>query len=211
MSITKQCPGCGKVKDLLKDYHKNNKTKDGKQVYCKVCMNEKSKKFREKRPDYYWGNDGYFTERREETIQYVKDYQRADGSVKIYKLTLKDGSIYIGETKRRLSVRMNVHKNDFLKFRNGTQPYSPIVYQYMLGAGYSDEDIINVWKSVEIIEQFDGTKKEARAREKYWIQLLTKRGFTLRNYIGVPSKHRVPRRHYTKKNGRFNSQNQQTI
>lgn len=201
MSITKQCPGCGKVKDLLKDYHKNKKTKDGKQVYCKVCMNEKSKKFREKRPDYYWGEtDGYFTQRKDEILKYVKDYQAADGTVKIYKLTLKDGSIYIGETKRRISVRMNVHAGDYLKFKNGTQPYSPILYQFMLGAGYSDKDIIDVWKSVEIIEEFEGTKQDARDRERYWIQLLIKRGFTLRNFIGVPKQHRIPRRKYVKRN-----------
>lgn len=202
---SKVCNKCG-INKPYSEYYKCKAREDGLQYVCKVCSNKASKKFREKRPDYYWGKDGYLTKRKEEFSQYVLDRFRADKSCKVYKLTLKDGSIYIGETKAFLYRRMQTHKADYLKFRAGKSPNVPYVYVWMLGAGYSDEDIQNVWKSVEIIEEFEGTKADSKKREKYWIDEYIRMGYTLRNYVGVPKEHQWtnPKRVYTKRHQRWN-------
>lgn len=202
---TKHCNKCGETKPVS-EFYKQKKAKDGLQTTCKSCCNKASKEFREKRPDYYWGNNGYLTQRKKQFSQYVQDRYRADKSCKIYKLTLKDGSIYIGETKTPLNRRITVHRAEFIAFKGGKAPYVPLLYVYMVGAGYTEEDIKKVWASVEIIEEFEGTKAESRRREKYWIEEFTKLGYTLRNFIGVPKEHQwiTPTREYNKKHERWN-------
>lgn len=202
---TKTCRTCNQTKDTSEFYVCRRRT-DGLQYNCKDCCKIKGKEFREKNPDYYWGKNGYLTKRKDEFSQYVKDRVRADKTCKVYKLTLKDGSIYIGETKTPMNRRMTVHRAEFIQFKGGKAPYVPHLYVFMIGAGYSDEDIQNVWKSVEIIEEFEGTKEDSREREKFWIEEHHKLGYTLRNFIGVPKQHQwvTPTREYRKKHERWN-------
>lgn len=176
--MEKQCKQCKEVKPVA-DYYKNKTTKDGLQRYCKVCCNINSKKFRENRPDYYWGKDGYFTTRYKETIQYQMEMSKANKSSKIYMIETPDG-IYIGSTKRFTYLRMNTHMTDYLAGQRGNSK----VKLPLLHASFNKHTIDEVkqfLKEVKILEEFEGDKYETHRKESYWMEYYRRMGFTLLN------------------------------
>ena len=48
--MSKVCSVCKEVK-LLEDFHKNPKSKDGRQGRCKVCQNESTKAWQKRNPE----------------------------------------------------------------------------------------------------------------------------------------------------------------
>jgi hypothetical protein len=163
----KQCPQCGSQKPTT-DYYKNKSNKDGLQRCCKECCNINSRKFRTRNPNYYWGDNGYFTQRYEETMEYTKEMCRANKSSKIYKITTPDG-IYIGSTKRKLNLRLNTHLADYRnRFLKRGINNIPLLYNSF--SNYTIDEVRGFLRSAELIEEFDGTILKTKEREDFWMQ-----------------------------------------
>lgn len=191
----KVCKKCGKNKELT-EYYNSKARKDGKQSKCKECCKEYRKVwYTEINPDYYWGKNGYFIKKYEENLEYQKDYRKADRNVKVYSLTLGDGSIYIGMTKRMLFFRMNEHRHHWRMIKNGDMNRSLSLYYKFIDEDYTDEQVQSVWDSLEILEDFPGTKYEGLKRERYWMAHYYKKGIQLVNLLSRPDDCHLPRRH----------------
>jgi hypothetical protein len=178
MEQTKHCPQCGQDKKLS-EYYKNKTSKDGFQRCCKVCCNINSKKFREDRPEYYWGEGGYFRKRYKETIQYQLDMSRADKSSKIYMIETPDG-VYIGSTKRFLYNRTNTHMSDYLSGKRGLLKVKlPLLHASF--SKYTLDEVRKFLKDTKVLEEFDGDRYETKRKESYWMEYYKRLGFTLLN------------------------------
>lgn len=176
--MEKLCPQCETTKSVA-DFYKNKSKKDGLQRCCKTCCNINSKKFRDINPEYYWGNDGYFTKDKEKFLKYSRDISRADKSSKIYSIETPDG-IYIGSTKRMLYKRMGTHLTDY---RAGKKDKSRYCIPLLHGSfnKYSIDEVKEFLKNVKLIEEFDGNILETRRKESYWMEYHKQMGFTLLN------------------------------
>jgi predicted GIY-YIG superfamily endonuclease len=182
MNIT--CAECNKTKPS-EEYYNCKSRKTGKQAKCKVCQKEYRKVwYNEINPTYFWGDNGYFTKRYDESINYQKEYKRADKDCKIYKLTFENGDIYIGYTKRKISVRLMEHRKHFNYFvKHGkTSIARPIsLYHYIIDKSLNSQQIQNLWGSVEVLIQFEGTIKEGLKIEKETIRDYLNKGYNLVN------------------------------
>jgi hypothetical protein len=178
MEQTKQCLQCKETKPVA-DYYKNKTNKDGLQRYCKICCNINSKKFRERRPDYYWGANGYFTNRYNEVIQYQLDMSRADKSSKIYMIETPDG-IYIGSTKRHLYNRTNTHMSDYLAGQRGNCKVKlPLLHASF--KKYTLDEVRQFLKETKVLEEFEGDRYDTKRKESFWMEYYKRLGFTLLN------------------------------
>ena len=182
MNLT--CNKCNVTKPEEEFY--NSKTrKTGKQPNCKTCQKDYKKLwYNEINPQYYWGKNGYFVRRYAETLQYQIDYKRADKDCKVYKLTFQDGDIYIGYTKRNIGVRIVEWKRHWILFKK--EPIHPSVthssvFKAFLSKGLTEEQIKEVWDSVEVIKQFPGTRYSGLKAEKESIEEYKKNGYNLLN------------------------------
>jgi len=176
--MEKHCPQCGENKPTT-EFYKNKTSNDGLQRCCKICCNINSKKFRETRPDYYWGKDGYFTNRYDETLQYSKDHSRADKSSKIYAIETPDG-IYIGSTKRHLSNRISTHLTDYRAVHRGiAKPHLPGLHKSF--DKYTEEEVRQFLKDSKLVEEFEGDRLQTKRRESFWIQYHKQMGYRLLN------------------------------
>lgn len=192
----KSCNKCGVQKEFT-EFSKCARRKDGLQPNCKQCNKEYRKVwYNEINPDYFWGKDGYFVRKYTEELIYQRDYKRANKDVKIYQLTLLDGSVYIGYTKRPMGVRMVEHKRHWKNIVDGIQHKSlkqMSIYYKFRDDNYTPEQVEQVWKSLKILEQFEGSRYDARKREIYWIGKLYKQKKKLVNFHGLPPQHKLPR------------------
>jgi hypothetical protein len=178
MKQTKKCPQCEETKPMA-DYYKNKSSKDGLQRCCKQCCNINSKKFRETNPNYYWGDNGYFTKRYDETIQYQLDMSRADKSSKIYMIETPDG-VYIGSTKRHLYNRTNTHMSDYLAGKRGSLKVKlPLLHGSF--NKYPLDEVRQFLKDTKVLEEFDGDRYETKRKESYWMECYKRLGFKLLN------------------------------
>lgn len=177
--MEKECKQCGTVKPL-EEFHKQRSRPDGLQRYCKVCCNLNSKKFRERRPDYYWGEkDGYFVKNYDTTMKYQLDRSRADKSTKIYLIETPDG-VYIGSTKRLIKVRMVTHMCDYMCFHRGKKrAYLPLLHHSF--EKYPKEEVRGFLNDVKVLEEFESDIVEARRKESFWIEYYRRMGFNLLN------------------------------
>lgn len=176
--MEKQCAQCKEVKPVA-DYYKNKTSKDGLQRCCKTCCNINSKRFREERPDYYWGKNGYFTNRYDETIEYQLKMSRADKSSKIYMIETPDG-VYIGSTKRFLYNRMTTHYSDYKAALKGKDKVKlPLLHASF--KKYTSDEVKQFLKEVKILEEFEGDRYETHRKESYWIEYYKRLGFNLLN------------------------------
>lgn len=182
MNLT--CNKCGSTKHEDEFYNcKSSKT--GKQPNCKACQKEYRKKwYTEINPGYFWGKDGYFVRRYAETIEYNKDYVRADKDCKIYKLTFEDGDMYIGYTKANIKVRMSwwrKHYQEFLSNPSHPRWSTYGLFKAFIQKGLTSEKIQEVFKSVEVIKHFPGTRYAGLKAEKETINEYIQKGFVLVN------------------------------
>ena len=169
MITKKTCTQCKIEKDTT-EYNKHSISKDGLQYRCKTCCKSNSKYFRDVlRPDYYWGEEqGYFVKNKEKTNLYNKDYFSANKVAKIYRIDLPNGT-YIGATKRHLHTRLSQHVNDFKKvLKYGKQAaYLPLFHNAL--TEYDLKDASKYIRLGYVIDQFNGTSREMKLREKEWI------------------------------------------
>jgi len=171
--MEKYCKKCEQTKSTT-EFYKCTPNKDGLQHYCKICCNKSSKEFRVKRPDYYWGEDGYFRNNYEELMVYQKGRQTADKSPKVYMITTPDG-VYIGSTKRFLYLRMIGHLTDYITGKK----IIPLLHQSF--DRYTIPEVRQFIKDVKLLEEFEGDRSEARKRELYWIEHYSNLGYNLLN------------------------------
>lgn len=184
----KLCPQCEVTKPTT-DYYKNKTKKDGLQRCCKECCNTNSKKFRNINPKYYWGEQGYFTQRYEKILEYVKEMHRANKSSKIYKITTPDG-IYIGSTKRRFKLRMNTHLSDYVNryLKRGVKVV-PLLYKSF--SNYTIDEVKTFLRNAELLEEFDGTSHETKGREDFWMEHYRGMGYPMLNvYRAIGKKYK---------------------
>jgi predicted GIY-YIG superfamily endonuclease len=176
--MEKHCPQCGENKPTT-EFYKNKSSKDELQRCCKICCNFNSKKFRENRPEYYWGTDGYFTTRYKETIEYQIQVSKANKSGKIYLIETPDG-IYIGSTKRNFNLRLHTHMADYKnKFLRQGINVIPLLYKSF--SNYSIDEVKTFLRNAKLIEEFEGDKYETHRKESYWMEHYKRMGLTLLN------------------------------
>lgn len=174
----KHCKQCGLDKPTT-EFYKNKSNKDGLQRCCKQCCNINSKKFRDINPEYYWGDNGYFTQRYDEVLEYVKEMCRANKSSKIYKIITPDG-IYIGSTKRKFNLRLNTHLTDYTnRYLRRNIKVIPLLYKSF--SNYTIEEVKQFLKNAEIIEEFDGTLLKTKEREDFWMEYYRSTGHDMLN------------------------------
>jgi len=106
MANYKQCSKCGKNKQTT-EFYKKTSAPDGLQNYCRSCVKEINRVFREEKPEYQiqWQKENP-TKHRE----IVKRYTRADKSGKIYYIKSPNGMFYIGCTQTHFNIRLNEHR-----------------------------------------------------------------------------------------------------
>lgn len=97
--VNKKCSNCKELK-LTTKFSKSTNSKDGLQSKCKDCQKEFNDKYN---PKYQSDNKDYFTE-----------YGKADKNGIIYRIVNPLGETYIGCTKKKLSVRFNSHRGNYL-------------------------------------------------------------------------------------------------
>ena len=178
----KTCGHCGISKDTS-EFHKKKSSKDGLQHHCKTCSSKLGKFFRnELRPDYYWGENGYFTNRHDETLQYVKDYQRADKTIKIYCIETPDGC-YIGATKRHFHIRVSDHWDHYKGVLDGRFKKRQLPYLHNSFRKYSNEQVKEFLRNSYLLEEVDGDRTSMYKKEKEWVLKFQSEGKTLLNKI----------------------------
>lgn len=176
---TKQCTKCGKVKDVT-EYSKCNARKDGLQQYCKACNKKDNDLFRKLKPEYWSYETGYFSDK--DKWKYIWEWQKADKSIKVYKIILPDGKVYIGSTKTHLGLRLSRHVREYLSFKSGLRPY-PIPGLYPYFDEFKDLDSLKhfIKENTYVLEECWGTKKRQVQREQWWIDRYRKEGRELLN------------------------------
>lgn len=186
METKKTCTQCG-IEQSTTNYNKHVTTKDGLQHRCKTCCRANSKLFRERRPDYYWGNDkSYFIKNHDKLEIYNKDYMSANKIGKVYRIDLPGGS-YIGSTKRHLHTRITQHFTDYKKvLKNGKNlSYLPLLHNEL--GNYHLNEIRAYLKKAYVIDELHGTSGEIKDREKEWIIKLCNQGIRLLNIQHNPN------------------------
>ena len=176
------CNKCGKSKSE-NDFSKCSSRKNGKQPNCKNCNKVTNNEwYSEIGKDYYWGNSGYFVKNKQKTKEYMKEYFAANKECIIYKLTLPNDFIYIGFTKTKLNNRILSHRNEYKKLLNGNDIQRPLpLYYFMIKNNFSNEEIDNIWKSVEILDKLAGDRKDGYTKEKEFIFAYKNKGYNLIN------------------------------
>ena len=178
----KHCKKCQKTKDES-EFSKNSKKKDGLQAYCKECNKKTNKKFRDKNPQYWSYETGYFSDRSK--WSYIKELQSANKDIKIYMVKLPMGS-YIGSTKRTLRMRMYMHINTVKGLKKGLKSYKKkaLPFYYYL-KDWTDEQIEDAFRQPIILQQCEGDISKQFKLEKEWITKYIKKGENLLNYHWV--------------------------
>lgn len=176
--VKKTCTKCGGFKPLT-EYHKNKKSKDGLQYYCKTCCNKASKEFRELNPKYYsYKGDGYFADKQK--WEYIRKWGAADKTIKIYAIEVPSGEIYVGCTKAFMKRRMLTHIGDYRRYKRGFKsriiPKLFDVFDTM-----EEEEIVKILKSAYILQEDDGSRTKMYSMERKWIDRLREQGYTLLN------------------------------
>lgn len=175
---TKFCLGC--LENLDKELFSKCRTrKDGLQPKCKECNKKDNQKFRKERPRYWSYEDGYFSDK--EKWEYIRLYQRADKTIKIYTIKFPDGSMYIGSTKSHLNVRLSRHIADYKKYKAGDSKRFIHIYPKFDEFDTLEELVEHVRLNTFIIDEASGGRTKQLRLETIWILRLTKQGYNLLN------------------------------
>jgi hypothetical protein len=168
---TKICKSCGISKDIT-EYSKRQKSRDGLQPQCKTCNKVTNKDFRHKNVDYWSYETGYFSDRQK--WQYIAEWQRADKSIKVYKIVLPDGRVYIGSTKMHLGHRLSTHIKDFIYWKEGKKRYViPKLSEFF--NTWSDYKELRQYltDNTYVLEETFGSRTKQYKREQWWIERYT--------------------------------------
>lgn len=173
---TKQCNECNEVKEVT-EFSKRSKSKDGLQPKCKACNKKINDKYRSENKEYWsYEPGGYFDSK--EKWDYMRLYQIADKTIKIYVITFDDGETkYIGSTKCHLNVRLSRHIADYKRFLEGKRDRKIPLLHKKFGEFDSIEDIVEHLKNnTVIIEETQGGKTKQYRLEAWWIKRFINEG-----------------------------------
>jgi len=135
-----KCGSCGNLLPTT-EYSKCKRRKTGYQGKCKSCNKKDNDIYRKENPEYWSYENGYFSDK--EKWKYISKYMAADKPIKIYKIVLPDGKVYIGSTKALLNVRMSRHLFD-LKIIQKDLKIEPFLYYI--------NRLINISKALKMYE-----------------------------------------------------------
>jgi hypothetical protein len=180
MKTTKNCVEC-KITKPTEHFSKSKNRKDGLQPACKVCNKKSNHKFRKKNPLYWDYEVGYFSEKQK--WAYISEWAKADKSIKVYKIDLPSGKVYIGSTKAYINLRMNRHVNDLIRWRRGDEKRYIHMYSEFDGLDEGDGKGFREYlkNNMYILEETHGGRKRQFSREQWWMDRYSKEGYTLAN------------------------------
>lgn len=175
--INKVCKKCKLTKPVNEFY--NNKTAyDGLQAKCKDCCKEANKQFHQKNPTYYWGSqESYFRKNYDKAIEYQREKSKATNVCKIFRIDLPDGEIYIGSTRRTLSLIRNSIKQDHVRYRKQVNSETSILHKFLIK--FPEEKCFELIKSLYLVQEFIGTRTELVAKQIEVIKKLRKQNKTV--------------------------------
>lgn len=179
MGKLKKCQQCGKNKSI-DEFSKRAASKDGLQPKCKSCNKVQNDTYRLEHEDYWDYKTGYFSDKKK--WEYISEYMKADKSIKVYKINLPSGKVYIGSTKALLNVRMTRHVSDWFMWKKGLRKkYIPNLYDEFDKLG--DKDKVAEWlrDNTFVLEETIGQRTRQHKREQWWMDRYTKDGVILAN------------------------------
>lgn len=191
----KECGHCGEVKDVSQ-FSKCKARKDGLQHKCKVCNKIQNDAYRNEKPEYWSYETGYFSDRKK--WKYMLEYQKADKSIKVYKINLPDGEIYIGSTKRYMNTRMSSHINDYKMWKKGLKKkYIPGLYDAFDKFDSIDDLKEHLSENTFVLEETMGERTRQHKREQWWMDRYVEQGKNLINrQRAYSAEHRYRRKKY---------------
>ena len=194
--MNKICKQCGESKPH-EEFSKRTASLDGLQHKCKSCNKIQNDLYRDKNSEYWSYETGYFSDK--DKWKYILEYNRADKSIKIYKIELPNGEVYIGSTKRHMSVRMTAHLSDYRNWLMGLrQKYIPGLYDAFKKIGDMDEIRDWIKSNTYILEETIGERTRQLKREQWWMDKYTKEDRKLVNTYKAYNKNSVHRRYRMK-------------
>lgn len=177
----KTCGKCGKYK-TAEHFSKSRNKRDGLQQDCKECNKLTNSKYREEHPNYWSYEDGYFSDK--EKWQYIRMYNKADKTIKIYTIKFSDDLWYVGSTKTLLNTRLTRHIVDYRRvqqgFHNRSIPLLHAEFEKRFGTDY-DKLAEFLKENTYIIEECTGSRTKQMRLEAIWIIRIGKQGKTLLN------------------------------
>lgn len=178
-SDSRTCNGCGKTKPTT-EFSKCRRRKSGYQPKCKECNKVDNQEFRNKNKEYWSYETGYFSDK--EKYEYIRLYQAADKTIKIYTIKFDDGSMYVGSTKAHLSVRLSNHLTDYKRVKVGKKGRLIPLLHAKLSEFDSMKDVAEHLKNnTYIIDECTGSKTKQYRLEAIWIKRLKNQGYKLLN------------------------------
>lgn len=177
--MNKICKQCGKDKPR-KEFSKRTKSKDGLQPKCKSCNKVQNDAYRDENSEYWSYETGYFSDKQK--WKYISEYNRADKSIKIYKIILPDNKIYVGSTKRHMSTRMTSHLADYRAYTLGLrQKYIPGLYEAFEKIGDIQKIKDYLKSNTYVLEETVGGRTRQLKREQWWMDKFRSKGEELVN------------------------------
>lgn len=177
--MNKICQQCGEDKPR-EEFSKRTKSKDGLQPKCKQCNKVQNDAYRDENSEYWSYETGYFSNKQK--WKYISEYNKADKSIKVYKIILPKNKVYVGSTKRHMTTRMTSHLSDYRSYKLGLrQKYIPGLYDEFDKLG--DIEKIKEWvkSNTYILEETLGGRTRQLKREQWWMDKFTKEGENLVN------------------------------
>jgi hypothetical protein len=186
------CLKCKKTKPAS-EFYKCSSRPTGKQPHCKVCNREEGIYFRNVlRPEFYWSENGsgYFEKDYEKTLEYYRDYVRADKVPFVYSIETPYG-IYIGCSRSLFVVRKGRHKIDYMRHVRGQKGSRlPGLHKAFDKLG---EDWVKCMDTMKVLEEFPKgfTQSQLLTKERTYIKKYEAQGITLLNIIGSKNDIRI--------------------
>ena len=134
LSVENVCTKCGESKSV-EDFHKNNRSPDGRHPWCKVCKNSSAQARRERDPEYqrkYWQRWYAIPENREAHLTKTNAYFKTEKGRAV--LVNSNAKRYIQQKLERsdittdwlLELRKSTTHCPFCKVKlGGDDPYAP--------------------------------------------------------------------------------------
>jgi len=177
----KTCGRCGEYK-AAEHFSKSRAKKDGLQQNCKSCNKIINDKYREDNPEYWSYETGYFSDK--EKWEYIRLYNKADKTIKIYAIQFSDDLWYVGSTKALLNTRLTRHIIDYRRVKQGqrdrTIPLLHAEFDKRFGDDY-DEVAKFLKENTYIIDECTGGRTKQMRLEAIWMLRIQKKGKTLLN------------------------------
>jgi hypothetical protein len=170
METMKQCVKCREVKDES-NFSKCSARKDGLQWNCKECNKEDNQKFRTQiNPNHHaeWQRNN-----PQRLSELVNRYVRADKPGIIYSIKNPNGDVYIGQSKKYMTVRKTSHTTHYNRANKGKMNRLPLLFDSF------DKYGIKNHKFEVVVELGDMDRKQLKYVEASFIRAFKEIGKSL--------------------------------